>query len=165
MGIYSAERKQSVIRKMMSPHNIPIPQLSREEGISDVTLYTWRKQAREKGLEVLDQKRKGDSWSSEVRFAIVLETATMDEAQLSEYCRQKGLYVEQVAQWKQNCLRANAYADTVKQAQSARHKQDKKRIKELEKELNRKEKALAETAALLVLRKKFNALWQQDEGE
>ncbi len=44
-------------------------------------------------------------------------------------------------------------------------KADKKRIKELERELKRKDKALAEAAAILVLRKKFNAYWSDDSEE
>jgi len=92
----------------------------------------------------------------------VLETATFSEMQLSEYCREKGLYPEQVQQWKQACIDANS--DESKVSVKA-DKHDKKRIKELEKELHRKEKALAETAALLVLRKKFNAVYGLDEEQ
>lgn len=147
----------------MSPQNRSIAQLSKEEGISDVTLYTWRKQAREKGLDVPNQKSKSEKWSSAARFAVVLETASMNAVQLSSYCRQKGLYTEQIAEWKHNCLAANARAESTRKAQGMSQRQDKQRIKQLEKELRRKEKALAETAALLVLRKKYNALWQQDE--
>lgn len=149
----------------MSSQNLSIAQLSKEEGISDVTLYTWRKHAREKGLDVPDQKSKGGQWSSAAKFAVVLEAASMTATQLSRYCRQKGLYAEQIAEWKYNCLEANARTESASKAQSVHRKQDKQRIKQLEKELRRKEKALAETAALLVLRKKYNALWQQDEDE
>ncbi len=165
MGIYSEERKQSVIQKMMSPTCVSIPQLAKEEGISDVTLYNWRKQAREKGVLMPDKKSNSQQWSTEARFAVVIETASMSEAELSEYCRQKGLYPEQVTEWKQNCLQANQQAKNSKKAQTISQKRDKKKIRQLEKELQRKDKALAETTALLVLRKKFNALWEQDEDE
>lgn len=148
----------------MSPHNISIPQLSKEEGISDVTLYNWRKQARDKGLDMPGNKSQGAQWSSEARFAVVLETASMNEVQLSRYCRQKGVYAEQVAEWKRNCMEANRTNTAIK-TRSVSQKRDQQRIKQLEKELRRKEKALAETAALLVLRKKYNALWGQDEDE
>ena len=50
-----------------------------------------------------------------------------------------------------------------KKQEAAERKADKKRIKQLEKELKRKDAALAETAALLVLRKKLNAYWGEDE--
>ena len=52
MNRYSVKRKESVIQKMMPPHNTPIPELAAETGISDVTLYTWRKQARVEGIAV-----------------------------------------------------------------------------------------------------------------
>lgn len=63
----------------MLPQNISIPQLSKEEGISDVTLYNWRKQARDKRLDVPGKKSQGEQWSSEARFAVVLETVSMNE--------------------------------------------------------------------------------------
>jgi len=89
----------------------------------------------------------------------------MNEVQLSKYCRQKGLYIDQVAEWKSNCMAANECSGTAIKTRSVSQKHDKQRIKQLEKELRRKEKALAETAALLVLRKKYNALWGEGEDE
>ena len=56
MKRYSAERKASVIEKMMPPHNTPIPELAKETDICDVTLYNWRKQARLEGLGACRQK-------------------------------------------------------------------------------------------------------------
>jgi len=89
----------------------------------------------------------------------------LSEYELVEYCRKKGLFVDQIKQWKKSCIKANV-SDATKQAQAAKESRvDKKRIKELEKELQRKDKALAETAALLVLREKFNALWEDKEEE
>ena len=164
MTRYSPERKEAVLQKMMPPHNIPIPQLSEETGISEATLYNWRKQARKEGKPVPADGKNPELWSSEDKFSIVLETSHMSEAELAEYCRSKGLFKEQISSWKQICKQANASA--VEKAKQAREKakQDKKTIRNLERELNRKEKALAETAALLVLRKKASAIWG-DGGE
>ncbi|NRA43306.1 MAG: transposase [Pseudomonadales bacterium] len=89
----------------------------------------------------------------------------MNEAELSEYCRKKGLYPEQVDDWKASCMQANASAQEVAKANREQSKQDKKRIKKLESELKRKEKALAEAAALLVLQKKAQALWGESEDD
>ena len=94
MNRYSAERKESVIQKMMPPHNIPIPRLAEETGISDVPLYNWRKQARAEGIAVPADGKNSEKWSSEDKFAIVLEAISLNEAELAEYCRQKGLYAE-----------------------------------------------------------------------
>ena len=161
MKRYSEERKQAIIKKMMPPNNIPISQLIKETGISDCTLYTWRKEARAKGLVVPGDGKNAEDWTSEDKFSVVLETASLNEAELAEYCRKKGLYVDQVKIWRQSCMQANTKALTKKEKAEAL--KDKKRIHSLEKELRRKEKALAEAAALLVLRKKADAIWGEDE--
>jgi transposase-like protein len=162
---YSEERKTSILKKLLPPHNRAVPEVAREEGISDQSLYNWLKQARNKGFVVPGKKDKSESWSAEAKLATVIETATMTELELGKYCRSKGLYPEQIANWKAACLHgAETAAEQYKEKQ-ADSKKDKKRIKELEKELRRKEKALAETAALLVLRKKLNALWEESEED
>lgn len=107
--------------------------------------------------------KQTEDWSAEAKFAAVVETAAMTELELSEYCRSKGLYTEQIQHWKAACIHGAQTAGTQQKQQRLEAKQDKQRIKELERELNRKEKALAETAALLVLRKKLNALWEANE--
>jgi transposase-like protein len=163
MKRYSAERKQSVIEKMMPPMNTPISRLSEDTGISDVTLYHWRKQARARGLVVPGDGRNPEQWSAEDKFSVVLETASMNESELSAYCRKKGLYAEQIETWKQSCIDGNVNGVERERAVKAQTREDKRRIKSLERELRRKEKALAETAALLVLRKKAQAIWGEDE--
>ena len=165
MNRYSAERKESVIQKMMPPHNIPIPRLAEETGISDVTLYNWRKQARVEGIAVPADGKNPEKWSSEDKFAIVLEAASLNEAELAEYCRRKGLYVEQITAWRKACLQANANSAAQAKAHREQMKNDRKQIKTLERELRRKEKALAEAAALLVLQKKAQAIWGDGEDE
>lgn len=165
MTRYSQERKEAVIKRMMPPENIPVPELVQETGISDVTLYHWRKQARAKGLVVPGNGRNPENWSPEDKFAVVLETAVMNEAELSEYCRKKGLFAEQVAVWKENCLRGNAFANDQSKATQKQARLVNKEIKQLKRELRRKDRALAETAALLALRKKMRAIWGEDEDE
>ena len=165
MKRYSAERKESVIQKMMPPYNTPIAELAAETGISHVTLYTWRRQARVEGIAVPADGKNPEKWSSEDKFAIVLEAASLNEAELAEYCRQKGLYVEQIEAWRKACLQANANSVAKAKAQREQTKQDRKQIKKLEQELRRKDKALAEAAALLVLQKKARAIWGDGEDE
>ena len=94
-----------------------------------------------------------DKWSNEEKFAVVLETAALSAADLNQYCREKGLYPEQVKQWKQACIAGNTVKATRNTKLTAEQQSAKKRIKELEREIRRKEKALAESAALLVLGK------------
>jgi transposase-like protein len=137
---------------------------SRQEGINSGTLYSWVKRFKQIGTG-LSKPIIADKWSAEEKFAVVAETLLFTEIELSEYCRSNGLYPEQVKAWKQACIAGNASNTKGRPATSVEHKADKKKIKSLERELNRKEKALAETAALLVLRKKFNAYWEGKEDD
>ncbi len=166
MRTYSAELKDSVIKKMLPPMNRSVPELAQETGIPKDTLYTWRVQYRRaNGLAVAANEKTPAHWRSEEKFAVVVETAPLSEVELSEYCRKKGLYPEQVGAWRKACLRANDTAVVPSKAERAKSQAQTKRIEQLETELRRKEKALAEAAALLVLQKKIQALWGEGGDE
>ncbi|WP_234992439.1 IS3 family transposase [Roseisalinus antarcticus] len=139
---------------MLPPNNTAIRQLSQEEGISEATLHKWRAEARGKGQLLPDADAGPEGWSSRDKFAAVLETAALNEADLAEYCRKRGLYSAQITAWRSACEQANDWdrASTARLGRAT--KDEKKRVKDLERELTRKDRALAETAALLVLRKK-----------
>jgi transposase-like protein len=162
---YSEERKEAILRQMMPPENKAVSVLARESGITEQTLYTWRRQLKAQGMPVPGDGKNAEEWSSEDKFAVVLETAALNEAQLAEYCRRKGLYVEQIAAWREACKLANAHSAERTREQREQSKNDRKRIKQLEKELHRKERALAEAAALLILRKKAQAIWGGHEDD
>ncbi|UFK41104.1 IS3 family transposase [Pectobacterium parvum] len=148
----SPERKASILAKLLPPYNMTVAAVAQMEGISEATLYNWRNQARSEGKPVPGAEKTTDQWSAEARFAVIVETATFSEAEIAEYCRKKGLYPEQLIQWKQGFMQTENPGD------NAALKQSQKEIKQLKKELLRKEKALAEAAAILVLRKKLNRL-------
>lgn len=165
MPSYSEERKQQILNKLLPPSNMTVAEVSRIEGIGLQTLYNWRDKAKQQGRPVPGSKPTSEHWSAEAKFATVLETASLNEAELSEYCRAKGLYVEQVKAWKADALRG-FISSREQELEAKRQRQaDHKEIKQLKSELRRKEKALAETAALLVLRKKLNALWENDNED
>jgi hypothetical protein len=90
-----------------------------------------------------------------------METASLNEVELSEYCRGKGLYPAQISAWRDTCTQANASLSA--KVDRARLTTQAKQIKQLEAELRRKDKALAEAAALLVLQKKVRAIWEEPE--
>lgn len=166
MRTYSAELKDSVIKKMLPPMNRSVPELAQETGIPKDTLYSWRVQYRRaNGLAVAANDKTPAHWRGEEKFAVVVETAPLSEVELSEYCRKKGLYPEQVGAWREACLRANDTAVVPSKAERAKSQAQTKRIEQLETELRRKEKALAEAAALLVLQKKIQALWGEGGDE
>lgn len=156
---YSKERKEAVLKKMLAPHQRSLKELAQEEGIAEGTLYNWRKAARAEGGLPAPGDGRPEGWSAVEKFAAVVETAALNEAELSAYCRQRGVYPEQLRQWRQVCEQANEWDRSHTQRLKEERKADERRIKELERELRHKEKALAETAALLVLRKKAQAIW------
>nr|VFK11813.1 MAG: Transposase [Candidatus Kentron sp. LPFa] len=151
---YPEERKNAVIRKMLAPQNTPVLELSRLEGISKWTLYTWRKQAIGENHPASKSSRASGGLSAETKFAIVVETATLSEEELGRYCRERGLFGEKIKSWKQSFIQGVASSSEQSKLEKTDLQKERKRNKELEQELHRKEKALAETAALLVLRKK-----------
>ena len=162
MNGYSPERKEALLKRLLPPYNLTVTEVSKEEGISKATLYHWRKQARLGGVPVPSPSKLSESWSGEAKFAVVLETATISEAELSQYCREKGLYPEQVKSWKQDCVEGASSGVERQRQEQKQSKADRKHIRQLEKELRRKEKALAEAAALLVLRKKLKAFYGEE---
>lgn len=106
------------------------------------------------------QCNSSEDWDGSSKFAVVVETAAMNSSELGAYCREKGLYPEQIARWKQACIAGTGHESTQAQTSRQELKQAQQKIKRLEKDLNRKDKALAESAALLVLQKKYRALWE-----
>lgn len=162
MQHYTQEKKAAVLARMSPPKNERIAQISEDTGISTVTLYQWRKIAREQGKLMADIRKDPEQWSSADKFAVVLATASMNSAELAAYCRAQGLFIEQVTSWREACMNANPNQPQFKKRESGK---DKKRVAELEKELRRKNAALAEAAALLVLRKKLDAFYHGDEDK
>ena len=163
MTRYSVEFKAATVKKMMPPNAMPIREVKRATGVTDVTLYKWRNEYRKKGVAVPGDDIKPDNWTGQDKLAVVIETAALNESELSEYCRKQGLYPEQVQRWKEAALKGYESDEKIQQQQLSSRKEDKRKIKKLESELRRKEKALAETAALLVLRKKAQAIWGDEE--
>ncbi len=163
--MYPTERKQTVLAKLCPPNDRTVREVAAEEGISEATLYTWRRQARERGELYPDAGTDAEGWSARDKFAAVMETAAMNESERSEYCRKRGLYPQQLAAWRLACEQANDWADDRRKDLAKQDREQGRQIKELKRELRRKEKALAETAALLTLSKKARAIWGEDEDE
>lgn len=143
---------------MLPPESAPPEVVSREIGIGVDTLERWRAESLSKPL----QKRE---WTAAARLEAVITTAAMDEAPRSAWCRENGVYPQQLLQWRTSATQALAAPEEAR-ASPSQTREDRRRIKELEREVRRKDKALAETAALLVLSKKTAAIFQRNmQGE
>lgn len=150
---------------LLPPLNLTMAEVARREGVTEMSLSNWRKQARAKGCEVSDPNHPAETWSAEMKFAVVIESANLSEVELGEYCRRKGLYPEQIAFWRQSFISGMAPEKPQPKVDREQARRDNKRIQQLERELRRKDKALAETAALLVLRKKLNDYWGVEDED
>jgi len=155
---YSTEYKEMIVKRMLAEDAVSVSDLVAKTGVSRSTLYKWRS---EHALSQSDATK----WSGEMKFAVLLETASLNETELAAYCRKKGLYVEDLIAWKAEAIQGYSrqhIADTgLKKDLLSMTKEAAK----LKKELERKDKALAEAAALLILSKKANAIWGESEEE
>jgi transposase len=156
---YTREIKEMAKKMMLPPNPKSVNEISQATNVPIATLKFWKKQLRQDGMAAPASDSPADRWSSSDKFLIVFETFTLNEIELAEYCRQKGLYVEQVQQWKAVCQQANDVHSSDLVEFSKKQRVIEKELKETKAELKRKEAALAETAALLVLSKKARAIW------
>ena len=97
-----------------------------------------------------------------MQLQIIIETSQLNNNDLSEYCRQKGLYAEEIEAWKKAII--NGESDEQSKIKQE-FKDSQMELKQTKKELNRKERALAEATALLVLKKKMQSIWNSDEDD
>lgn len=160
---YSPELKESLLRRLLPPSSESISKVAKEEGIAEQTLRNWLNKVRKDGHPAPGKNSVTDDWSTQDKFLTVVETAGLSEAELAEYARKKGLYVDQIKSWRDACMNANGGVAKEAARLNRELKESEKERKKLEKEIQRKDKALAEAAALLVLSKKANAIWGDPE--
>ena len=158
MARYGQAFKDRAVARMLPPESAPPEAVAREIGVGVDTLERWRS-------ESLSKPTKERVWTAAARFDAVLITAAMDEATRSAWCRESGVYLQQLQQWRASATQALATPEEAR-ASPSQTKEDRRRIKELEREVRRKDRALAETAALLVLSKKCEAIFKRNtKGE
>jgi hypothetical protein len=154
---------------MSPPHRQSVARISEELGIHVITPYKWRKAWWLQGEVVPASEKEPEGWSSIDKFTVVLETAGLNATELSAYCRVRGLFPEQVVRWGQASQDANDKPVLTLKEQRELVKlraQDQREIKRLKQELRRKEKALAEAAALLMAAKKnIQVFWGEDADD
>ena len=160
---YSPERKQAVLAKLAPPHQRTVKDVAAEEGISPATLYHWCQQARLAGGLFLADGADPEGWTARDKFTAVMETAPRGGSERAEYGRKRGLYPQPITAWRRACESATDWAGARGRQQAAVDRDARKKLRALERELQRKEKALAETAALLTLSKKARAIWGEGE--
>jgi len=171
---YSNMFKNAMIQKMAGPGAISASALSKQVEVPQSTLSKWLRMASvgstynfpdnaheyTKMAKIKDPKRPND-WSAEDKLKVVMKVSSLDDEQIGAFLRKKGLHQTHLDQWHLQMLDGLQNGFSKKNAK--KEKADAKRIRVLEKEINRKDKALAETAALLVLKKKVQEIWGDED--
>ena len=157
---YSNGFRLGILKRVLPPASQQVREVSLEVGISEQTIRNWMERAKNGRLDVADGEiAPGDRQASE-KLKLVIESKGIEPERMGEWLRGQGLHSEHIALWEQELATIVADKDDATKAENQRLK---KKLKETERELARKEKALAELAALLALKKKAAAIWGDDE--
>jgi transposase len=172
---YSEMFKRKMVQKLTGPNAISALALSKQVDVPQTTLSKWLRNAgiatpfsfSGKPNETVQMrspvtKKRPNDWSPEEKLKAVLDAASLSDDQLGDFLRRKGLHETNLQQWRIQMLDGLGKLPKSKTKTGAN---DVKQIRELEKELRRKDKALAETAALLVLKKKVQEIWGDEDGD
>ena len=157
---FSEDLKKTVIQKYFNRGDRSVSSIAEEFGVSTYSLYQWIK-SQGNISDMKKTKQKTNVKSAQQKMKTVMEFEVLLESERGEYLRKMGLHTSQIEQWKKQMESGFSSEGSEKSERSG----DKKKIKDLEKELRRKDKALAETAALLILKKKADLIWGAGEGE
>jgi transposase-like protein len=157
---YSQGFREAAVKKMLEPGARSVAGLSRELGVSEQTLYNWRKQFRVITGREEQKERTPRQWTVPERYDAILHAASLTEETYGEWLRAQGLRSDDIDTWKKEL---RAMTSTTKDKEEL--KMLRKKCKEIERELSRKDRALAEVSALLVLKKKVDLLWGGSEDK
>jgi transposase len=168
--IYTDSFKAKMVQRLMVPNAVSALKLSKEVGVSQSALSRWLLVART--LEPMTKERPSDraaqagtTRSAEEKLRIVMAAAALGPSELGAFLRREGVHEAELGQWRVAAMDAAKSALDGAAAKPSSRGADAKRIKELERELRRKDKALAETAALLVLQKKVHEIWGDGDDD
>ncbi len=162
---FNDQFRARAVQRMVGPGAVSANRLSAEVGVSQETLSRWLREARSvQGMtkpSVPKVKRQAkEKWSGTEKLRLVTAAQGLSETELGSFLRREGLHEAQLIEWR---MAAVAALDAPVRRQSQAPSAEARRNKELERELRRKDKALAETAALLVLKKKVREIWGDED--
>jgi len=160
---YSKEFKQSAVEKLLDRGFRPVTAIVEELGVPSPTLYQWRKEF-DKLVELKNKSQRPQDRSPEEKLKAVIEYESLPEEKRGEFLRREGLHRESIQAWQKQ-MEGGLMKPNNKQSDRLQRAKDQRRIKELERELRRKDKALAEVTALLVLKKKADLIWGTEDKE
>ncbi len=153
---YSDDFKQQALSKVYQRQGRTIESVAQELNLSKFTLKGWMAAAKKTHITTpIERAKRPEDWSIEERLLALQQSHSLPEMELNAWCRQQGLFPHHLSQWRADFCVPPPIQNSKADAQAMRDL--KKANQQLQRELNRKDKALAEAAALLILQKKFNA--------
>lgn len=159
---YSSEFKEKLLAKVFSPNGSSTVELAKQSGVPYATLYTWIKMSKKQNVNPQHTiPLRPESQSAEAKLRAVLDTLDKTESERSAYCREHGIYLHHLNAWKEQVI--NGLGSLPSKKDKVEQQELKNENKKLKSELNRKDKALAEVSALLILKKKADLLWGDEE--
>jgi len=172
MTIYSAGFKESILKKVFVDNGKGVTEVAREVGIPSSTIFTWINRMKNKNANVStnnivssaqDDSQSGKPvkpYSKAAKFDLLVQYFSLDKDSRGGFLRKHGLYSMELESWKHEFIGSLTGVASAKQKP---RKKDLQKIKQLERDLRRKDKALAEASALLILKKKADLLWGKSE--
>ncbi len=161
---YSLTFRNSILKKVLPPESRSVYQVAKEAGVSAITIHSWMSKLKEGKLEL--DPEAGDpvprDWPPAQKFRLLMEGKLLTEERRGEWLRQNGLHSEHLPLWEQEL--SNLMTDKQDNLK-AENKNLKSQVRGLEKELLRKDRALAEVVALLTLKKKLDSRYAVDEED
>ena len=160
---YPIQLKEAVLKKVLQG-NKPHYEVAKELGVGRSTIGKWLKEHKQNGSIKLKSKgKRPKDWTAEERISAIIKTGCMTEEDRTAWCRKNGIFTHNLDQWEKDAI--YAVIPKPNKDQLEEHKNLKKEISALKKDLSRKDKALAETAALLILKKKAQEIWGEPEED
>jgi len=161
MKKYSYQFREHAVKKALDRDpDVPLIHIATSVGVHTSTLKRWLNEFENQSYS-MDKEKSPGSWTAQQKFEIVMECESMEEQQISAHCREKGVYPHQVRQWKAEFLKLMSARGKAVSGGGLRKLREENRS--LEKQIRRKDKALAEAAALLVLKKKAEQMWGTED--
>lgn len=155
---YSKEFREAIVAKILNPGSRSRTEICEEAGVKNSTVANGiQSHAKMSGMS----KKSSKNWSAEEKLKSIIEISSMSEEELGIYLRREGLHSHQLVEWRLEILESL----TKKRKNASQKDLRDVKIKSLEREVLRKDKALAEAAALLILQKKANLIWDRQDEE
>ena len=172
MTTYATGFKARMVQRMAGREGISATALAKEVGVSQNTLSRWLREASVAGPTMTSMKKKPSSRKSSSRgrtaaekFQIVLKAAALSDNDLGAFLRREGVHEAQLEEWRAKATEGATGALKAPHAKRSERTPEARKIKDLERELLRKDRALAEVTALLALKKKVQELWGDEDDD